>query len=119
MRIKSVPMSEIRNGLRLDAKFYCGGYPQISASPYRAKWVEGRGIVVTDAEGDEVKVTYGSTHDMRSCHAHATRVGFIGGWQYPHRAMPFKYLIDCINNGKIYAATANLPKKYVAKRGQL
>lgn len=74
--------------------------------------LEGRSIEVVDENGESVKVEYGATADMRSCHAYVRDVGFIGGWQYPHKAMPFTYLVDCINRHILYFQSADLPKSY-------
>lgn len=74
--------------------------------------MEGTVIRVVDANGKPVKVNYAGTVDSRTVHARVDGVGFIGGWQYPHRAMPWKYLVKCINRGVLYHESASLPKAY-------
>lgn len=69
----------------------------------------GRGIVVKDLNGNKVEVTYGATSDRRSVHAHVVGLGFIGGWQYPHRAAPFMDLVESINQGILYPDMNSLP----------
>lgn len=78
---------------------------------YRARIYNERGIVVTDAEGNEIRVSYASTSDMRTCTAHVDGVGFIGGWQYPHKAQRFQKLVASINRGILYSDSSLLPKR--------
>jgi hypothetical protein len=78
---------------------------------YRAMLV-GLGIVVEDAAGQPVAVEFGATEDMRTVYAQVQGVGFIGGWQYPHRAMPWSYLVDSINAGRLYARLEDLPNRW-------
>jgi hypothetical protein len=77
--------------------------------------IEG-GIVVKDEHGEEVDVTFGATSDNRSVHAHVEGVGFIGGWQYPHKAMPWEYLVKSINRGIVYHDMNHLPKSLKRKK---
>ncbi len=78
---------------------------------YRAMLV-GLGIVVEDAEGQPVAVEFGATEDLRTVYAQVQGVGFIGGWQYPHRAMPWSYLVDSINAGRLYTRLEDLPNRW-------
>jgi len=82
---------------------------------YRAH-MEGRSLIVT-LDGEPVKgIHFGATADNRSVSAYIDGEGFIGGWQYPHKAMPWSYLAECINFGILYAASDHLPKAYGRKR---
>jgi hypothetical protein len=72
----------------------------------------GLGIVVEDAEGQPVAVKFGATEDLRTVYAQVQGVGFIGGWQYPHRAMPWSYLVDSINAGRLYTRLEDLPNRW-------
>jgi hypothetical protein len=74
----------------------------------KAKWENGK-IIVTDQEDNKVEVTYGATIDMRTCTAYVNGLGFIGGWQYPHKKMPFSELVNKINQGILYPDMNNLP----------
>ena len=64
-----------------------------------------------DPEGSLVQVTYSGTQDRRTMMAYVEGVGFIGGWQSPHRAMPFHYLIVPINCGVLYSHSSLLPRR--------
>lgn len=75
---------------------------------YKAIWTD-HGIKVTDPDGNEIKVQYAATSDNRTVHAFVQGVGFIGGWQYPHRRSPFRNLVDSINQGTLYDHSADLP----------
>lgn len=82
---------------------------------YTAK-MEGRAIHVYDQDGQPVAVSFGGTMDNRSVYCHLTNGGgFIGGWQYPHKKMPWAYLADCINKGILYHDMNDLPKTHRAK----
>lgn len=76
---------------------------------FKAEWVEGRGIRINGHIPHELKISFASTNDMRTCYAYCEGVGFIGGWQYPHRKMPFKYLVESINQGILYYDQNSLP----------
>jgi 3-keto-L-gulonate-6-phosphate decarboxylase len=69
-----------------------------------AQWIEGRGLVVIDENGAEVKVSFGATSDCCTCYAY-TQDGFIGGWQCApkSRRMTFRNLVDAINARNLYA----------------
>jgi hypothetical protein len=69
----------------------------------------GRGIEVKDPSGKVVEVSYGATMDRRSVHAYVTGLGFIGGWQWPHRSAPFTDLVESINQGVLYHDMNSLP----------
>lgn len=86
---------------------------------FRARLTPEGGLEVTDPDGARVDVRLSATSDMRSVHAFVPSVGFIGGWEYPHRKMPWSHLVDCINEGKVYYSTEDLPngrKKAVTSR---
>lgn len=72
-----------------------------------AKW--DNGIKVTDENGNAVNVEYGATTDNRTVTAYVREIGFIGGWQYPHKRQSFKLLIDSINQGIVYHDMNDLP----------
>ena len=74
--------------------------------------MEGISIVVIGQDGAPVNVEYAGTTDNRSCSACVSGVGFIGGWEYPHKAMPWKYMVESINRGVLYHDSASLPKAY-------
>lgn len=76
---------------------------------YRAELVDGKRIVVKDAQGNEVKVQFGGTSDNRTVYAYIEGVGFIGGWEYPHKKMPWAALVAYINMGILYRSSAMLP----------
>ena len=76
---------------------------------YKATWNRMEGIIVVDGKGKEVKVEYASTVDNRTMYAYVPGVGYIGGWQWPHKAMPFKHLATCINRGILYTKMEDLP----------
>jgi hypothetical protein len=69
----------------------------------------GRGIVVKDASGNVVKVIYAGSTDNRTLYARVEGLGFIGGWQYPHRRAPFTDLVESINQGVLYHDMNDLP----------
>ena len=77
-----------------------------------AEWVSGRGIIVRNAAGVKVKVSFAGTLDNRTCYAY-TEDGFIGGWQYPHRKESFCALAASINRGILYSSLDELPKRGV------
>jgi len=77
--------------------------------------LEGRAIKVVDESGNEVEVRFSGTTDNRSCSASIDGLGFIGGWQYPHKAMPWKYMVESINQGVLYSDMNVLPKAYRRK----
>lgn len=79
---------------------------------YKAAWVEGRGLVVTDSAEQEVALRASGTLDNRTVMIEVEGVGYIGGWQYPHRAMPWRYLVESINRGVLYQCADALPRKY-------
>lgn len=89
----------------------CVPLPEIGRHTYRAEWVLGLGMVVRDESGAPVDVTFSSTEDMRTVYAYIEGVGFIGGWQYPHKRTPFPKLVDYINRGILYSSMSMLPKK--------
>lgn len=82
---------------------------------YRATLEGGRTIVVTDASGQRVKVNFAGASDNRTLYADIDGVGFIGGWQYPHKAMPWRALVDSINRGILYPSIDSLPKTHRVK----
>ena len=102
MQTKEISIKDFVAGVR---PFPRGG---IVGHSLKAELV-GRGIVVKDSSGNVVKVTYGATLDNRHVHAHVAGLGFIGGWQYPHKAQPFKCLVDAINQGVLYHDMNDLP----------
>ena len=75
----------------------------------KAEWIPGKGIKVTGPNGEEIHVTYGSTMDLRTCYAHVSTLGFIGGWRYPHMKQPFLSLVNSINKGVLYYSMNDLP----------
>lgn len=86
---------------------------------YTAKWVSGRGIVVTDPAGNEVNVHYSGTKDGWTMCAIVQGVGFIGGWEAgvgkkPTRrlAPTFPDLVASINSGRLYNHSDDLPISY-------
>jgi hypothetical protein len=95
--------------------FLAGNYgdsrPRFSKHKYRAYLQAHTGIKVEDEGGNEVTVEYASTHDMRTCYAHIPGIGFIGGWTYPHKKMPFFHLVEKINDGILYKDSNDLPKR--------
>jgi hypothetical protein len=74
--------------------------------------LEGRGIKVVDEYGNPVEVRFAGTTDNRSCSASIDGLGLIGGWQYPHKAMPWKYMVESINRGILYSDMNGLPTAY-------
>lgn len=74
----------------------------------RARWTDG-GIAVEDAAGQPVRVQFGGTADLRTVSAHVPGLGFIGGWRYPHKREAWKFLVDCINEGRLYHDLSDLP----------
>jgi hypothetical protein len=82
---------------------------------YRASLEEGK-IVVVDDNGNHLEVHYGASSDMRTCYASVNGVGFIGGWTYPHKKLPFRELVAYINRGVVYADMNDLPKSHKIKR---
>jgi len=110
MRCRSVPVSEIRaNRWCLDTWRYLDRLPPPSTHGLRATWEDGKGLTVTDAQGAVVQVTLGATLDNRTVYAHVEGLGFIGGWTYPHRAQPFKRIVESINRGRVYEDMNHLP----------
>jgi len=77
--------------------------------------LDGKRIVVNDAHGEKVHVTYGGTSDNRTGYAVVEGVGIIGGWTYPHRAMPWRYMVRAINRHVLYPSTDALPKRSTLK----
>lgn len=75
--------------------------PRLGRHTFKAR-MEGRSIVVEDEDGQPVKVSYAGTTDNRTVTAHVDGLGYIGGWRYPHRRMPWSYLVDSINRGYVY-----------------
>ena len=73
-----------------------GGY---TCHAYHAEIV-GRGIQVFDKGGNRVEVTFAGTMDNRTLYAYVKGDLYIGGWQYPHKKLPFTRLVDSINRGK-------------------
>jgi hypothetical protein len=78
-----------------------------SRHAYRAR-LDGKSIVV-ELHGKTVEVQFGATQDQRSVTAFVPGVGFIGGWQWPHRAMPWAYLVESINQGVLHHEMSTLP----------
>ncbi len=74
--------------------------------------LEGNSIVVRNTNGRKVEVRYGATNDNRTVYAEVDGEGFIGGWQYPHRAQPFRKLVESINRKILYRRFDDLPKRY-------
>jgi hypothetical protein len=77
--------------------------------------LNGKRITVTDEDGHVVEVEYGGTSDNRTVYARVPGVGLIGGWQYPHRAMPWHYLARSINRHVLYHRMEDLPKRATVK----
>ena len=73
-----------------------------------ATW-DGHGIVVLDPERHLMTVSYASSVDRRTCYAYIENLGFIGGWQYPHKGQPFRALVESINRGVLYFDMNSLP----------
>jgi hypothetical protein len=86
-------------------------YRGVGRHPYRARWIQGKGIVVLDDCDQEVRATFAATEDNRTVTAHVEGVGYIGGWQYPHKAQSFKALVSSINRGRLYYRQSQLPTK--------
>lgn len=78
---------------------------------FRAELVNGRSIHVFDEHGERVEAKFAGTQDNRTLYCEVPGVGFIGGWQYPHKALPWKALVDSINKGRLYRTTDDLPKR--------
>ena len=86
--------------------------PSVGIHEYRAALIpSSQSIQVTDSTGRIIEVQYSATHDRRTMMAYIEEVGFIGGWQHPHRAMPFHYLIVSINRGVLYSHSHLLPRR--------
>lgn len=83
-----------------------------STHKFRAEYNPKEGIKVFDENGNRVDVEFSATLDNRSVAAYVKGAGFIGGWQYPHRAMPWNYLAESINRGILYHSLDQLPKKF-------
>ena len=79
----------------------------ITGHTYKAEMVDGS-LIVRNAKGDKVKVTFAGTTDNRTLYAYVPE-GYIGGWQWPHVPMPFKALVDSINRGIMYGSMSELP----------
>ncbi len=115
---KAVSSNEVKASgtFRLDAEYYLGGYSTVvSAHKFRAEWIDGKGIVVRDENGIELgadRIRFAGTLDNRTVSAYVEGVGYIGGWQYPHKALPWKRLVDYINRGLAYWSSEQLPKRY-------
>ena len=84
----------------------------VSTHNFRATYTKGEGIRVFDENGNLVEVEFAGTSDNRTVTDYVKGVGFIGGWQYPHRAMPWEYLAESINKGILYHDLNQLPKKF-------
>lgn len=85
----------------------------ITNHDFCAEWIEGKGCIVTDSRGNQIKVEYGATLDLCCATAYIPGVGFIGGWQRrtnAKRGFPFKCIIASINRGKLYSDMNELPK---------
>ena len=76
---------------------------------YRAEIV-GKGVQVFDKDGNRVEVTFAGTTDNRTVYAYVKGDFYIGGWQYPHKKLPFTRLVDSINKGVGYFSMDALPK---------
>ena len=71
---------------------------------------EGGRLTVRDRAGKPVQVQCAGTVDYRTVYVRVEGVGIIGGWRYPHRRMPWAYLAESINRGRVYQSTDELPK---------
>ena len=71
--------------------------------------LEGRAVKVLDEHGHPVEVRFAGTSDSRTVYAFVDRVGFIGGWRYPHRAQRHQRLVEAINQGVLYERMHDLP----------
>jgi hypothetical protein len=71
--------------------------------------LNGSAVEVEDEAGNAVEVHFACTVDNRTVTAHIPNVGYIGGWQYPHKAQPFRCLVESINEGVLYYDHCNLP----------
>ena len=76
---------------------------------YRAVQI-GKGIQVFDKDGNRVEVTFAGTLDNRTVYAYVKRDFYIGGWQYPHKSLPFTRLVDSINKRVGYFSMDALPR---------
>lgn len=83
--------------------------PGPTTHTYRAELASGA-VRVFDVAGNRVQVTFASTADRRTAYARIEGVGFIGGWQHPHKALPFTALVDYINLGIVYQDMRDLPR---------
>lgn len=72
--------------------------------------MEGRSIIVRDQHGLRVPCQFAGTQDNRTLYAWIEGVGYIGGWQYPHKSQPWAALAVSINRGRLYASIDSLPK---------
>ena len=77
--------------------------------------LDGISVIVRDAEGNQLNVLFSATSDRRTVTAYVEGTGYIGGWRYPHRAMPLEFLVDSINLGKVYEKPDHLPNRYALK----
>jgi hypothetical protein len=110
MKAKTINLSQLAccpNGHALCLRASCYIRPS-TVHQFRAR-IEAGKLVVTDQAGNPVKVACAGTTDNRTVYASVEGTGLIGGWCYPHRAMPWAYLAESINQGKVYAATDELP----------
>lgn len=103
----------MKTGTMSISDFLKGGFPQPKTGKgihnFKAAWSD-KGITIDGHKPSDLGVTFGATSDNRTCYAHLNGLGFIGGWQYPHRKMPFKYLVESINQGILYYDQNSLPK---------
>ena len=69
---------------------------------FKAELKDGKTIIVKDHLGNIVKPSFGATTDMRTCYAHLSGVGFIGGWtcwKKTSKAPVWSSLVGSINSG--------------------
>ncbi len=104
MQVKTISASDFLHGLAAHER-------AIGRHSYRAVLEQGA-VKVYDQTGQPVAVTCGGTMDNRTVYVHVAGVGFIGGWQYPHKGLPWKSLVGSINRGILYSETADLPKRW-------
>ena len=104
------------NNYNLTAEAYLDKEQHASSRHTLQARMDGDRVVVTDAQGQPVEALFGATNDLRTVSAYVDGIGFIGGWQYPHRSMPWAYLADSINAGLVYHTSSALPVRYASRR---
>ncbi len=109
MKTRTISTAEFLSGSRYRE-------PSKTQHEYHAEWGP-NGITVYGKDGQQVEIQCAGTLDNRTAYVCVKATGeIIGGWTYPHAAMPWKYLITCINQGICYKHTNDLPKRRAKTR---